>query len=420
LSFAQLTLTVGDLTGDGDLNIADIVRTVETVLELGDPASEYETWAADVNADDVVNIEDIVMMVGMILDDVFCNEDQYGCYTDNLACCVRTTSHEFEWEVLHIGEGTTNQLNDVWIFDNGHIWCVGRFYINDETYSAAIWDGESWQYKQLYRPYQQSFWIETNIRCIWGFSEDEIWFTTAGTVVRYTGNDTLEVMDGYPVSEPPGYSMLWAASLDNIYFADPWNGYLGYYDGDEFYDEDTGIQVPFLDIWGVQYPDSGETTVWVGGREGFDTILMVNHGNGWQIIANQDYYPAHEDSITSLVKSIWTSPYSSLYITTAAGIYKALHNTEGEAELVYTYPIFSAIIKRIRGNSDNDIFISGLDADLRHFNGETWHTYDELRDENADILGLAVNGDIVVAVGWRYQEFLHDQAVIIKGTRVTE
>ena len=410
-------MILGDVDEDGQLNIIDIVRVVEIVLEPGEPGSDHESWAADVNADDIINVEDIVMMVGMILSDIYCNEDQFGCFTFSLDCCIRTTSHEFEWEVLHFGEGSDNFIRDAWIFDDGHIWCVGEFHEGGEQYSAKVWDGDSWLNKKLFRHYQDIIRVIPGIRSMWAFTEEDIWFA-AGTVYHYSGSDTLTTMYGEFAWTPPFYGRIWASSPENIFFADPWDYNIGYYDGNEFTDIDSLTDVPLLDIWGLENPETNDLTVWTGGwnDNNGETILLANHGEEWELISNLNLYPALQDTISSLVVSFWSSPYSSLYITTAAGIYKAGHYTQGEAELFYVYPDFSAYIKSIRGNSDNDIFIAGINGDVRHFNGETWHTYDELRDEDADLLGLEFNGDTVVMVGWRHPGN-GNQGVIIKGVR---
>ncbi|MBT5529559.1 MAG: hypothetical protein HN921_02175 [Bacteroidetes bacterium] len=419
--FSQLHLVLGDVDEDGQLNIIDIVRVVEIVLDLGEPGSDHENWAADVNADDIINVEDVVMMVDMILSDIYCNEDQFGCYSDSLDCCIRTTSHEFEWEVLHFGDGTDNFIKDTWIFDNGHIWCVGQFWENGEQYSAKVWDGESWHNRKLLQNYQGIIRVIPTIRSMWAFSEEDIWFA-AGTVFHYSGNDTLTTMYGEFSWTPPFYGRIWASSPENIYFADPWESNIGFYDGNEFTDIDSLTDVPLLDIWGIENPETNDLTVWTGGfnDNNGETILLANHGEDWELVSDLYLYPAMQDTISSLIISIWTSPYSNLYVNTGAGIYIANYNTQGEAELVYEYPIFSAYIKRIRGNSDNDIFIAGINGDMRHFNGETWYTYDELRDEDADLTGLAFSGNTVVAVGWCHSGFGENQGVIIRGIRSGE
>jgi len=55
----------GDVNGDGDTNVVDVVRVVGHVL--GDPLGGYGFCQADLNGDGVVNVVDVVMLVNSIL-----------------------------------------------------------------------------------------------------------------------------------------------------------------------------------------------------------------------------------------------------------------------------------------------------------------------------------------------------------------
>ena len=56
---------MGDVTGDGVINILDLVQVVNYILELSSPLYEC---AADFNQDGTVNILDIVQIANNILD----------------------------------------------------------------------------------------------------------------------------------------------------------------------------------------------------------------------------------------------------------------------------------------------------------------------------------------------------------------
>jgi hypothetical protein len=62
VTFGQL----GDVNGDGAINVVDIVNMVNFALQIEEP-SEYESWAADLNQDGDINILDIVSVVNIIL-----------------------------------------------------------------------------------------------------------------------------------------------------------------------------------------------------------------------------------------------------------------------------------------------------------------------------------------------------------------
>ena len=56
----------GDVNADNEINILDIVGTVTIIISAGD-GSTYELWAADFNMDENVNVLDVVQMVNTIV-----------------------------------------------------------------------------------------------------------------------------------------------------------------------------------------------------------------------------------------------------------------------------------------------------------------------------------------------------------------
>jgi len=52
---------------DGAIDILDVMRVVNIILQAGDAPSEYETWSADMNRDGALNILDAVGIVRIIL-----------------------------------------------------------------------------------------------------------------------------------------------------------------------------------------------------------------------------------------------------------------------------------------------------------------------------------------------------------------
>ncbi|MFQ6093793.1 MAG: dockerin type I domain-containing protein [bacterium] len=61
----------GDVNGDGQINIVDVVFAVNITLELYDP-TPTQRWAADCDDDGTVNIQDIICMINIILEGSGC------------------------------------------------------------------------------------------------------------------------------------------------------------------------------------------------------------------------------------------------------------------------------------------------------------------------------------------------------------
>ncbi len=59
---------LGDVNGDGVINVLDIVQLVNIILGVNSSPTENELWAADVNQDSEINILDVVSIVNLILD----------------------------------------------------------------------------------------------------------------------------------------------------------------------------------------------------------------------------------------------------------------------------------------------------------------------------------------------------------------
>ena len=57
----------GDINSDGDIDVTDIVRLVNIIINSGNPALDEELCAADINQDTMVNVQDVVIITNMIL-----------------------------------------------------------------------------------------------------------------------------------------------------------------------------------------------------------------------------------------------------------------------------------------------------------------------------------------------------------------
>ena len=63
--YENLDILIGDVTGDGSLNVVDIILIVNFILETQD-LNEEQLEIADVNMDDAINIVDIIYLMNLI------------------------------------------------------------------------------------------------------------------------------------------------------------------------------------------------------------------------------------------------------------------------------------------------------------------------------------------------------------------
>ena len=66
----------------------------------------------------------------------------------------------------------------------------------------------------------------------------------------------------------------------------------------------------------------------------------------------------------------------------------------------------------MQGNASNDVFIVGAFGLCAHYNGSTWKTYSELYNQDESLYGLAIKGNLMIAVGQ-----IGNRAIITMGTK---
>ncbi|MCD6204516.1 MAG: T9SS type A sorting domain-containing protein [Candidatus Marinimicrobia bacterium] len=57
----------GDINRDQTVDILDLMKVVNLILEIDQPGDDFERWAADLNGDDAINILDLVWVINIIL-----------------------------------------------------------------------------------------------------------------------------------------------------------------------------------------------------------------------------------------------------------------------------------------------------------------------------------------------------------------
>ena len=407
--FSEIRDSIGDINNDGVINVQDIVRIVNIILQNDLPPTEYEQWAGDVNNDDIIDVTDIIIIVNYILGTgILCDEGYSFCPGSITECCADLTSHYLEWAIDTLGAlGLYSDLFDAAIINDSVTWVVGAIYLNGEFYNAASWDGENWEMHQIAGS-------NSEFRGIFAFSEEDIWMTPAIPIHFEDGEWVVYNLwqMGILGQEDGPLTKIWGVSPSDVYFI----GNLGtivHYDGSEFSRIESGTNVNLYSITG-----SGPNDVWISGEnlsigENRTTLLHYD-GMNVEIILEGPASSEYEDNmISGAIKGVYTDIADSIWVTTHLGMYKCASSTTGEGELLSGSENWGASINTISGNTHNDIFIAGDFSTIWHYNGIGFHQYEELLYES-QTWGIVTDQNTVCAVGFLATTA---QALILIGNR---
>ena len=325
-----------------------------------------------------------------------------------------TTSHNFTWQTYTFGEAGSSTFYDVAIINENNIWAVGEIYMNDSLgnpdptfYNAVHWNGTNWELKKLF--YKGGIWT---IRTIFAFNENDIWFSA---YMRYYNGQFIElpipnILMGWQINK------LWGSSSSNLYVVGN-SGNIAHYDGSPLANGwqkiESGVSTDLFDIYGES------ENIFIAGWRDFQpsVLLRLKNGNLQKIIEDGDnLFNYRTDFISGAIYSVWITK-KKLYVLTWYDLYRANFNTDGTAEAIWKGPIQNWGMISVRGNNVNDIIASGVPGKIWHYNGISWHTYNGLIDSRDRLRRIEIKDNICVAVGYRYENGIEDQALIHIGKR---
>jgi len=316
-----------------------------------------------------------------------------------------TTSHDFIWEIDTLGI-YGSYLKDVWIVDENNILVVGNIETDSGRYNIAKWNGNQWSLDRVGPE-------GNNLYSIFTFSEDDIWVTNYCSPYHWDGTTWTYYRfssGGVGVNACAG-NALWGTSSSNLYFVGL-EGSIVHYDGQNFEKMESGTDVDLVDIWGTS-----ENNIWVCGyTQTVGTVILYYDGKRWNqfhYLSYSEYINLDSERISGPIVSVWTDSPNYLWAITYWGLY---YISSGNSKEFIRYPDIKAwrgYILNLRGNSSNDIFFSGYESTIWHYNGNDFHHYSELVG-NAALYGMEVKGSIICAVGCEYG--IH-RAVVLTGHR---
>jgi hypothetical protein len=320
----------------------------------------------------------------------------FGIHATAQARTMDTTSHNFNWEVDTLGVGTSSFLYDVAITNDTLAYAVGEVYVRDTLgnldalpYNVAKWNGVNWRLVRVTVGFRGSP-ITVPLNGIFAFSSHDIWLT-GGLAIHGDGNTWI----GHDVRTVTGYDTLdftkcWGASTNNLYCVGL-QGSLAHYDGSTWQKISSGTTVTLNDVWGGSNVAFGKGVVYiaVGNKyTGGETFFLKVDPSG--AVARMPWADQARPR-----QSIWFDDHSAVF-TCGAGVFswhKGQWRYEASVPSIYT--------NRVRGNAVNDVFVVADFGLVVHYNGLTWHTFDELRLPAGNYESVAVKNGLVIAVGWQ-------------------
>jgi len=319
-----------------------------------------------------------------------------------------TTSHNFQWEAYTIESPFGSALlQDVAIINENDIWVIGAIAADSAQpwlpYNAVHWDGQQWELKRI--PF--TGWCSAvqfpPIRSVFAFSENDIWFARGGSLAHYNGSNFYNdcgmnaLLDG-------SINKIWATDSNNIFIVGG-SGTIIHYNGNHWQKLESSTDLPIQDIWGVENTPGG-------GKEIYCIASTKFQGGESKVmkIENNTVINISTDSLSWSISSVWSSNGREWYIC-GDGLYKN-RDPHSPWEKISGPPLI--YMERIRGSEINDIFVVGHFGLVSHWNGLSWHTYPAMQRK---YYGLAVKGDLIVAVGQETAGIVGGDAAILMGRR---
>jgi len=318
-----------------------------------------------------------------------------------------TTSHYFTWQVFEFGNFVNSFLYDVAIINENDIWAVGEIYVADTningytTYNAVHWDGNNWELKQIefftFCPEGTGSGIYP-ANSIYAFDNENI-VISSESQLAYLKNGVLIKRECVPVS----VEKIWGLSRNDFYIVG-YAGNIAHWDGKRWTKIEGGTGNDLYGIWGSFNKKTNKYEIMVVGHNlPYSNTLLGLENNVSQQIKN--------NGLPAGLSSIWFSAGRKYYIV-GEGIYYSNWPIKEWKEVKGVTRVF---ITSIHGNDINDIMVVGNLGDMLHFNGVTWNKI--YFGEKYMFYEVKMKDNLVVAVGYKFENPLNQKAFIIVGKR---
>jgi hypothetical protein len=298
-----------------------------------------------------------------------------------------TTSHAFLWtESAIAGEAS---LTGCWVFDDTTIWVV----------SNSLYELKGSASRRM-----RDFSSGTSI---FGFTTKDVWFVYSGILWHYDGIEYKEIRlskHPYNAIDPQidgAFRAAWGTSSRDMFFVGD-KGTIVHFDGSNWTKFPKVTEKNLRSVWGTSSRDD----VWASGFNSStaETVLLHYDGTSWteaDISRDRGIYA------TGGFNGVWAADSAGHKFVTASGALLVRRTDNGPWRSDSGWipnrlsdGTFVGIVPF--GNTPNDMFAIGGWGFTAHWNGRSWHRYDELFDYNNLNYGAAafsIKGNTACIVG---------------------
>ena len=340
------------------------------------------------------------------------------------AVTMDTTSHNFTWQTYTFGGvNGSSILRDVAIINENDIWAVGEIHTAEtdqydsngvwvQPYNAVHWDGNTWELKRISVNYRGQPNLAPLV-AVFALKNGKVIFSSGLPYLPEGDHWKLYHLWDMGILDNNDGSLysIWGTSMENLYFVGN-KGTIAHYNGTSWEKIESGTDMNLLDIYGnyssTIYISGGKASLLKGVLLGGDLDGFKILKRGESINANDMFNPYFAGNIST----IWINPNNTVYFgghllyKYKLGIWEIVSSLDGNFMGGNSSAQHFGYITRIRGTSENNIFLVGERNTLRHFNGKTWEQIGMPYNVSSYIIwsSVAVRGKVITTVGSRGQK----------------
>lgn len=298
------------------------------------------------------------------------------------ATTMDTTTHNYVWTVDTIGL-YGSRLYDVFAISEDDVWAVGEIEMGEiDLYNAVHWDGQDWEITQITFTGWCSAVEFPPLKAIFTFSENDIWYARAGSLVHFDGNiyfndcDMNGLLDG-------SINKIWGSNSNNLLIIGN-SGTIVHHKNNVWQKIESGTQIRLTDIWGLS-----ENDIYIVGADmsTLDNVVLHYDGTTW------NHLPTDQNRKVG----VWGTAPDHLFFT---GDGVRTYDGEDYHQINWPSNIPHIFSQAVRGSAANNVFVAGDFGLVLHFNGATWKGFPELINLTGTTLkSVSVIGNSVFIVG---------------------